>query len=55
MQLSGEHTHCGPPLEPDSGFTYSPQIFMDNKSESNTLSKVNVNKEESEVDSNKVF
>ncbi|KAF7647051.1 hypothetical protein LDENG_00178070, partial [Lucifuga dentata] len=30
MQLPGEHAHCGPPLEPDSGFTYSPQIFMDN-------------------------
>ncbi|XP_073709881.1 protein tyrosine phosphatase domain-containing protein 1 isoform X4 [Misgurnus anguillicaudatus] len=30
MQLSGEHAHCGPPLETDSGFTYSPQIFMDN-------------------------
>lgn len=31
MQLPGEHAHCGPPLEPDSGFTYSPQIFMDNQ------------------------
>nr|XP_055029946.1 protein tyrosine phosphatase domain-containing protein 1 isoform X1 [Misgurnus anguillicaudatus] len=31
MQLSGEHAHCGPPLETDSGFTYSPQIFMDNQ------------------------
>ncbi|XP_018519400.1 protein tyrosine phosphatase domain-containing protein 1 isoform X2 [Lates calcarifer] len=30
MQLPGEHAHCGPPLDPDSGFTYSPQIFMDN-------------------------
>ncbi|KAM3608544.1 uncharacterized protein V6R79_000791 [Siganus canaliculatus] len=30
MQLPGEHAHCGPPLEPKSGFTYSPQIFMDN-------------------------
>ncbi|XP_029992961.1 protein tyrosine phosphatase domain-containing protein 1 isoform X2 [Sphaeramia orbicularis] len=30
MQLPGEHAHCGPPLEPQSGFTYSPQIFMDN-------------------------
>ncbi|XP_028441041.1 protein tyrosine phosphatase domain-containing protein 1 [Perca flavescens] len=30
MQLSGEHAHCGPPLDPESGFTYSPQIFMDN-------------------------
>ncbi|XP_028267270.1 protein tyrosine phosphatase domain-containing protein 1 [Parambassis ranga] len=30
MQLPGEHAHCGPPLDPESGFTYSPQIFMDN-------------------------
>lgn len=30
MQLPGEHAHCGPPLDPASGFTYSPQIFMDN-------------------------
>ncbi|XP_073327450.1 protein tyrosine phosphatase domain-containing protein 1 [Pagrus major] len=30
MQLPGEHAHCGPPLVPESGFTYSPQIFMDN-------------------------
>ncbi|XP_019935068.2 protein tyrosine phosphatase domain-containing protein 1 [Paralichthys olivaceus] len=30
MQFPGEHAHCGPPLDPDSGFTYSPQIFMDN-------------------------
>ncbi|KAJ4937919.1 hypothetical protein JOQ06_002548 [Pogonophryne albipinna] len=30
MQLPGEHAHCGPPIEPDSGFTYSPQTFMDN-------------------------
>lgn len=33
MQLPGEHAHCGPPLVPGSGFTYSPQIFMDNDSE----------------------
>ncbi|KAJ3597102.1 hypothetical protein NHX12_003502 [Muraenolepis orangiensis] len=25
MQLPGEHAHCGPPLDPESGFTYSPQ------------------------------
>ncbi|XP_062860429.1 protein tyrosine phosphatase domain-containing protein 1 [Trichomycterus rosablanca] len=31
MQLPGEHTHCGPELDPDSGFTYSPQIFMENQ------------------------
>ncbi|XP_056138481.1 protein tyrosine phosphatase domain-containing protein 1 [Lampris incognitus] len=30
MQLPGEHAHCGPPLDPDSGFTYSPQVFMEN-------------------------
>ncbi|XP_029288858.1 protein tyrosine phosphatase domain-containing protein 1 [Cottoperca gobio] len=30
MQLPGEHAHCGPALDPESGFTYSPQIFMDN-------------------------
>ncbi|XP_047240405.1 protein tyrosine phosphatase domain-containing protein 1 isoform X1 [Girardinichthys multiradiatus] len=30
-QLPGEHAHCGPPLDLESGFTYSPQIFMDNK------------------------
>lgn len=30
MQLPGEHAYCGPPLDPESGFTYSPQIFMDN-------------------------
>ncbi|KTF92867.1 hypothetical protein cypCar_00032469 [Cyprinus carpio] len=32
MQLPGEHAHCGPPLDPGSGFTYSPQIFMDSQS-----------------------
>ncbi|XP_054897633.1 protein tyrosine phosphatase domain-containing protein 1 [Poeciliopsis prolifica] len=31
MQLPGEHAHCGPPLDLQSGFTYSPQTFMDNK------------------------
>ncbi|XP_045893497.1 protein tyrosine phosphatase domain-containing protein 1 [Micropterus dolomieu] len=30
MQVHGEHAHCGPPLDPESGFTYSPQIFMEN-------------------------
>ncbi|XP_070687562.1 protein tyrosine phosphatase domain-containing protein 1 [Pempheris klunzingeri] len=30
MQVPGEHAHCGQPLDPESGFTYSPQIFMDN-------------------------
>lgn len=32
MQLPGEHAHCGPSLDPESGFTYTPQIFMDNDS-----------------------
>ncbi|KAK7891469.1 hypothetical protein WMY93_023432 [Mugilogobius chulae] len=31
MQQPGEHAHCGPPLDPSSGFTYSPQLFMDNQ------------------------
>uniref|UniRef100_H3DKR8 Zgc:77752 n=1 Tax=Tetraodon nigroviridis TaxID=99883 RepID=H3DKR8_TETNG len=30
MQLPGEHAHCGPSLDPESGFTYTPQTFMDN-------------------------
>ncbi|XP_077453620.1 protein tyrosine phosphatase domain-containing protein 1 isoform X2 [Stigmatopora argus] len=30
MQIPGEHAHCGPPLDPKSGFTYSPQSFMEN-------------------------
>ncbi|XP_063053155.1 protein tyrosine phosphatase domain-containing protein 1 [Engraulis encrasicolus] len=30
MQLPGEHAHCGPGLEL-SGFTYSPQAFMENQ------------------------
>ncbi|CAN9499224.1 unnamed protein product [Ophioblennius macclurei] len=30
MQLPGEHAHCGPPLDPESGFSYSPRILMDN-------------------------
>ncbi|XP_046889483.1 protein tyrosine phosphatase domain-containing protein 1 [Hypomesus transpacificus] len=29
MQLPGEHAYCGPPLDPESGFTYSPQTFME--------------------------
>ncbi|XP_061897037.1 protein tyrosine phosphatase domain-containing protein 1-like isoform X1 [Entelurus aequoreus] len=33
MQVPGEHAHCGPPLDPGSGFTYLPQIFMENDSE----------------------
>lgn len=34
MQIPGEHAHCGPPQDPECGFTYSPQILMDNDSES---------------------
>uniref|UniRef100_A0A665UUR8 Protein tyrosine phosphatase domain-containing protein 1 n=1 Tax=Echeneis naucrates TaxID=173247 RepID=A0A665UUR8_ECHNA len=30
MQLPGEHAHCGPPIDHESGFTYSPKTFMDN-------------------------
>ncbi|XP_077424024.1 protein tyrosine phosphatase domain-containing protein 1 isoform X2 [Vanacampus margaritifer] len=30
MQMPGEHAYCGPPLDPKSGFTYSPQTFMEN-------------------------
>ncbi|MGH0127618.1 UNVERIFIED_CONTAM: hypothetical protein FKN15_035258 [Acipenser sinensis] len=30
MQVQGEHAHCGPPLEQESGFSYVPQIFMEN-------------------------
>lgn len=37
MQLPGEHAHCGPPLDLSSGFTYSPQVFMDNESERNCI------------------
>ncbi|XP_065813414.1 protein tyrosine phosphatase domain-containing protein 1 [Labrus bergylta] len=32
MQLPGEHAHCGPLLDLQSGFTYSPQTFMENDS-----------------------
>ena len=31
LQMPGEHSHCGPPLEP-SGFSYLPDIFMENQS-----------------------
>ncbi|KAH9522903.1 Protein tyrosine phosphatase domain-containing protein 1 [Dermatophagoides farinae] len=30
LQEPGEHANCGPQLEPESGFTYDPKIFMDN-------------------------
>ncbi|XP_041692533.1 protein tyrosine phosphatase domain-containing protein 1-like isoform X2 [Coregonus clupeaformis] len=29
MLSPGEHAHCGPPLEPDTGFTYFLQTFME--------------------------
>ncbi|XP_028848584.1 protein tyrosine phosphatase domain-containing protein 1 isoform X1 [Denticeps clupeoides] len=28
LQRPGEHANCGNPLEPESGFTYCPEIFM---------------------------
>ncbi|KAG7520386.1 tyrosine phosphatase domain-containing protein 1-like [Solea senegalensis] len=31
LQLPGEHAHCGNPLEPESGFSYRPEVFMENK------------------------
>ncbi|KAL4659517.1 protein tyrosine phosphatase domain-containing protein 1-like [Arapaima gigas] len=31
MQLPWEHSYCGPPLDPASGFSYSPQAFMENE------------------------
>ncbi|XP_041110598.1 protein tyrosine phosphatase domain-containing protein 1-like [Polyodon spathula] len=30
MQVQGEHAQCGPPLEQESGFSYVPQVFMEN-------------------------
>ncbi|KAF7210068.1 protein tyrosine phosphatase domain-containing protein 1 isoform X1 [Nothobranchius furzeri] len=30
LQLPGEHANCGKPLEPDSGFSYRPEVFMEN-------------------------
>jgi hypothetical protein len=31
LQIPGEHASCGSPLE-SSGFTYDPNVFMENKS-----------------------
>ncbi|KAK1135395.1 protein tyrosine phosphatase domain-containing protein 1-like, partial [Acipenser oxyrinchus oxyrinchus] len=31
LQLPGEHASCGPPLEPGIGFTYLPEVFMEDK------------------------
>ncbi|XP_035995123.1 protein tyrosine phosphatase domain-containing protein 1 [Fundulus heteroclitus] len=30
LQLPGEHASCGKPLEPESGFSYRPEVFMEN-------------------------
>lgn len=32
LQIPGEHASCGNPLEPESGFSYRPEVFMENKS-----------------------
>ncbi|XP_053706219.1 protein tyrosine phosphatase domain-containing protein 1 isoform X1 [Synchiropus splendidus] len=30
LQIPGEHASCGNPLEPESGFSYRPEAFMEN-------------------------
>ncbi|XP_077459792.1 protein tyrosine phosphatase domain-containing protein 1 [Stigmatopora argus] len=30
LQIPGEHASCGSPLEPQSGFSYKPEVFMEN-------------------------
>ncbi|KAM8862533.1 protein tyrosine phosphatase domain-containing protein 1 isoform 4-T4 [Spinachia spinachia] len=30
LQIPGEHANCGNPLEPESGFSYRPEVFMEN-------------------------
>ncbi|KAM7411626.1 hypothetical protein PAMA_021556 [Pampus argenteus] len=30
LQISGEHASCGNPLEQESGFSYNPEVFMEN-------------------------
>ncbi|XP_057673666.1 protein tyrosine phosphatase domain-containing protein 1 isoform X2 [Corythoichthys intestinalis] len=30
LQIPGEHANCGNPLEPQSGFSYNPEVFMEN-------------------------
>ncbi|XP_068585711.1 protein tyrosine phosphatase domain-containing protein 1 [Cebidichthys violaceus] len=30
LQIPGEHASCGNPLEPESGFSYLPEVFMEN-------------------------
>jgi len=32
LQIPGEHASCGNPLEPESGFSYRPEVFMENNS-----------------------
>lgn len=32
LQIPGEHASCGNPLEPESGFSYCPEVFMENNS-----------------------
>lgn len=34
LQIPGEHASCGNPLEPESGFSYHPEVFMENNSKS---------------------
>lgn len=36
LQRPGEHASCGYPLEPESGFTYRPEVFMEAGSKSHT-------------------
>ncbi len=33
LQCPGEHASCGNPLDPESGFTYRPETFMEAGSE----------------------
>lgn len=32
LQIPGEHADCGNALEPKSGFSYNPEVFMENNS-----------------------
>lgn len=32
LQIPGEHANCGNPLEPESGFSYRPEVFMEKNS-----------------------
>ncbi|KAM9342434.1 protein tyrosine phosphatase domain-containing protein 1 [Pholidichthys leucotaenia] len=31
LQIPGEHASCGNPLDPESGFSYRPEVFMEQK------------------------